>query len=228
MRYERQQSVFTAEAPPAYRSSDPRHDLTFAGASTAERAYLDVVREWGQSIEFGDHYLRGHCSRVAEHATALAATLGINAETRTTIFAGAHLHGVGRLRVPRAIQQKSGALTLNERATMRKVPVWGTEMLSKITLPWDVLPIVRSHNERFDGTGYPDGLRGDEIPLTAEIIGIANVFVALTSPRAHRDAIPHGKAVRMLGRFKGRWSADVFHGYLAQLQATYSGSLRLA
>ncbi len=194
----------------------------------AERTYLNVVREWGQSIEFGDHYLRGHCSRVAEHATALAMTLGMDTEARTTIFVGAYLHGVGRLRVPRMIQNKPGVLTLNERATMQQIPVWGTEILSKITLPWDVTPIVRWHNERVDGTGYPDALRGDEIPMAAQVVGIANVFDALISPRAHRQALRPGQAVRELARFKDRWSREVFESYLTQLQTVYSGSLRLA
>jgi HD-GYP domain-containing protein (c-di-GMP phosphodiesterase class II) len=228
MRNERQQLLSPAEARPRFRSSDPSHDHIFASASMAERTYLDVVREWGQSIEFSDPYLRGHCSRVAEHATALAAALGIEAETRTTIFAGAYLHGVGRLRVPVAMHHKPGALTPGERATMRQIPVWGTEILSKITLPWDVTPIVRWHNERVDGTGYPDRLRGDQIPLAAEIVGIANVFVALTSPRPHREALRPAHAVRKLARFKGRWSAGVLDHCLTHLQATYSGSLRLA
>jgi putative two-component system response regulator len=155
-------------------------------------------------------------------------TLGIDSAMRTTIFVGAYLHGVGRLRVPRMIQNKPGMLTLNERATMQQIPVWGTEILSKIALPWDVTPIVRWHNERFDGTGYPDSLRGEEIPLSAQIVGIANVFDALTSPRPHRQALRPGQAVRELARFKDRWSGTVFESYLAQLQTIYSGSLRLA
>jgi HD-GYP domain-containing protein (c-di-GMP phosphodiesterase class II) len=228
MRNERQPLPLPAEATPPVRSTTPRAEVIFSGATMAERTYLNVVREWGQSIEFGDEYLRGHCSRVAEHATSLATVLGADAEMRTTIFVGAYLHGVGRLRVPRTIQNKPGVLTLSERATIQQIPVWGTEILSKITLPWDVTPIVRWHNERFDGTGYPDALRSDEIPLSAQIVGIANVFDALISPRAHRQALRPSQAVRELAYFKGRWSERVFESYVTQLQSIYSGSLRLA
>jgi HD-GYP domain-containing protein (c-di-GMP phosphodiesterase class II) len=228
MRIERQALPFPAEASQPSRAGDSHADTIFDGATMAERTYLNVVREWGQSIEFGDEYLRGHCSRVADHAAALAATLKTNRETRMAIFVGAYLHGVGRLRVPRTIQNKPGMLTLNERTNVQQIPVWGTEILSKITLPWDVTPIVRWHNERFDGTGYPDALRGDEIPMSAQIVGIANVFDAMTSPRSYRPALRPVQAVRELAHFRAWWSDEVFQAYVTQLQAIYAGSLRLA
>lgn len=193
----------------------------------AEHTSLAVVRDWGESIEFSDEYLRGHCSRVAEHADVLAASLGIDARSRATILAGAYLHAVGRLRLPRSIQIKPGLLTPSEWESVRQIPVWGTEILAKSALPWDVKPIVRWHNERMDGTGYPDGLRGSEIPILAQIVGMANVFVALTSPRAHRLALPAALAVRRLALFRTRWSGDLLHAYIAQLQEIYTGSLFL-
>jgi HD-GYP domain-containing protein (c-di-GMP phosphodiesterase class II) len=192
-----------------------------------EHTSLTVVRDWGESIEFGDDYLRGHCSRVAEHADGLAESLGIDPRTRATILAGAYLHLVGRLRLPRAIQTKAGLLTPVERATVQRIPVWGAEILANSALPWDVRPIVRWHNERIDGTGYPDRLHGDQIPLAAQIVGIANVFVALTSARAHRPAMPAAQAVRRLAQFRTCWSDELFHAYIAQLQEIYAGSLCL-
>ena len=193
----------------------------------AEHTSLTVVRDWGESIEFGDDYLRGHCSRVAEHADALAECLGIDPRSRATILAGAYLHLVGRLRLPRTIQNKAGVLTPGERATVQRIPVWGAEILAKSALPWDVRPIVRWHNERIDGSGYPDRLRGDEIPLQAQIVGMANVFVALTSPRAHRPAMSAPQAVRRLAQLRACWSGELFDAYIAQLQEIYAGSLCL-
>jgi HD-GYP domain-containing protein (c-di-GMP phosphodiesterase class II) len=192
-----------------------------------EHTSLTVVRDWGESIEFGDDYLRGHCSRVAEHADALAESLGIDPRTRATIVAGAYLHLVGRLRLPRTIQSKTGLLTPGERETVQRIPLWGAEILAKSTLPWDVRPIVRWHYERVDGTGYPDRLSGDEIPLAAQIVGMANVFVALTSARAHRPAMPAAQAVRRLAQLRSSWSDELLRAYIAQLQELYAGSLCL-
>lgn len=199
----------------------------YVGASASERNFLDVVREWGQSIEFGDSYFRGHCARVAEHAAALATDLGVDSETRMTIVVGAHLHGLGRMRMPRALRSKAGMLTAGERATMHQIPVWGTEILSKIKLPWDVAPIVRWHHEHVDGSGYPDGLRGEDIPVSAQIVGITNVFDALTSARPHRPPMRPAMAVRVLSQLREWWSAEVVQAYLTQLQAIYAGSLCL-
>jgi len=227
MSTEHQQFPFPAVAAPPVPAGDRGAALGHRGATMAERACFNVVREWGQSIEFGDDFLRGHCARVAAHATALATTLGTDAQARTTILVGAYLHGLGRLRVPRAIQHKPGALTPPERATVQESPVWGAAILSKITLPWDVTPIVRWHNERFDGTGYPDGLRGGAIPLSAQIVGIANVFDAMISPRAHRAAMRPAQAIRELARCRSWWSDEVFLAYLAQLQTEFLGSLCL-
>jgi HD-GYP domain-containing protein (c-di-GMP phosphodiesterase class II) len=217
-------SAVTAAA--AGRTSVP-NSVPYPRPMGAEHTSLAVVRDWGESIEFGDDYLRGHCSRVAEQADALAGSLGIDARTRATIVAGAYLHAVGRLRLPRAIHHKPGLLTPVERATVQRIPIWGTEILAKSALPWDVKPIVRWLNERVDGTGYPDRLRGDEIPLAVQIVGIANVFVALTSPRAHRPAMPAAQAVRRLALLRTSWSGELLLTYLAQLQANYAGSLCL-
>lgn len=218
---------FGAEGAQRTPPSGSRTSVPHFGSMSAERTSLNVVRDWGQSIEFGEDCFRGHCSRVAQHAAALAASLEIDPRSRTTILAGAYLHAVGRLRLPRVIQSKSGLLTPSEWATVQQIPVWGTEILAKSALPWDVTPIVRWYNERVDGTGYPDGLRGDEFPLSAQIVGIANVFVAMTSPRAHRPAIPPALAVRQLAQFKDRWSAELLRAYLAHLQSIYRGSLCL-
>jgi HD-GYP domain-containing protein (c-di-GMP phosphodiesterase class II) len=226
--FERQQFPPRAGQAATARRTESRTDLIFVGASPAERNFLDVVRQWGQSIEFGDNYFRGHCSRVAEHAAALATELQVDPGTRMTILVGAHLHGLGRMRMPRTLRTKAGTLTPHERAAIREIPVWGTEILSKIKLPWDVAPIVRWHNEHADGSGYPDGLRGDEIPLAAQIVGIANVFDAMTSQRPHRPALRPSMAVRALAQVREWWSAEVFQAYLTRLQAIYAGSLCLA
>ena len=226
--FERQQLPFPAPAAQRVRANASGAALVAVDATVAERNSFDIVCEWGQSIEFGDEYFRGHGSRVAEHAAALATKLHLDTRTRMTIVAGAYLHGVGRLRVPHAVRNKPAALTLHERSTIQQIPLWGTEILAKVDLPWDVTPIVRWHNERADGTGYPDGLQGDEIPLAAQIVGITNVFDAMISPRAHRAALQPAQAVRALARLRTCWNAELVHSYLHQLRMLYPGSLSLA
>jgi len=196
--------------------------------SLAERTYLAVLREWGLSVEFGDRHSLGHSARVAERAAALSARLGANEQLQTTIRVGAYLHDVGRMRVATEILAKQGPLTHVETEIVRMIPVYGTEVLSKVKLPWNVSPIVRWHNERHDGTGYPDGLCGREIPMAAQIVGIANVYDAMTSTRPHRPAFSPRRALRELASCRHWWSDDVFDVFLELAGATYSVSLRLA
>ncbi len=226
--FRRQQLPVPAPAAQRIHSNGSHAALVAVDATIAERNAFDIVREWGQSTEFADEYFRGHGVRVAEHAAALASALRVDGRTRMTIVAGAYLHGLGRMRVPHAVRNKPATLTLHERSTVQQIPVWGMEIVAKVELPWDVTPIIRWHNERADGTGYPDALRGDEIPLSAQIVGITNVFDALISPRAHRAALKPAQAIRALARSRKSWSAELFDAYLQQLKARYPGSLSLA
>jgi HD-GYP domain-containing protein (c-di-GMP phosphodiesterase class II) len=196
--------------------------------SLAERTYFAVLREWGLSVEFGDRHSLGHSARVAERASALAARLGANDQMQTTIRVGAYLHDVGRLRVAKEILTKQGPLSTGETEIVRKIPIYGTEVLAKVKLPWDVNPIVRWHNERHDGSGYPDALRGREIPMAAQIVGIANVYDALTSTRPHRPAYSPRRALREMSKRRHWWCEEVFDVFLELAGASYSVSLRLA
>ena len=163
-----------------------------------ESDFLDVVRRWGESIESKDHYTQGHCERVADLACALAAEAGLDQKSLFWFRIGALLHDVGKLMIPPEILNKPGRLTVEEWAMIKKHPVWGVEMLADIDFPWDVRPIVESHHERWDGAGYPHGLKAEEIPLTARILCIADVYDALTSERSYKKAVSHEQALDMM------------------------------
>jgi len=202
-----------------------------AGRSSTELTYLALAREWGQSIEFGNRHFAGHCLRVAQNAVATAQALGLDEQTQTVIRVGAYLHNVGRIRVPRDVQNKATPLTREEFDLIEMVPIWGAEMLANVELPWDVRPIVRWHHEKYDGSGYPDRLRGDEIPISAQIIGITNVYDALTTSREHRDALSPRQALAELTNCRSWWSKKVFEAgvpVLGGASGAYAGSLRLA
>ncbi len=169
-----------------------------------EALFLDIVRQWGDSIEATDQYTAGHCERVADYACMLAAKSGIDAQTLTWFRMGAFLHDVGKTGVPPHILRKPGKLDPQEWAIMKRHTIMGDDMLSRIEFPWDVRPMVRGHHERWDGTGYPDGLAGEAIPLTARILCIADVFDALTTRRPYRDPSSPDEALEIMRRDSGR------------------------
>jgi putative nucleotidyltransferase with HDIG domain len=167
--------------------------------ATLENDFLEVVRKWGESIESKDIYTQGHCVRVADLACALWAR--VNAGDDTPLFwfrIGALLHDVGKLMVPAEVLNKPGKLTDAEWEMVRRHPSAGVELLADIEFPWDVRPIVESHHERWDGTGYPHQLAGKAIPLTARVLCIADVYDALTSVRSYKKAFTHTQALEIM------------------------------
>ena len=211
-------SLLTA-AHRLFQRLDARRDVLRVGGKVAEleTTYLAVVREWGQSIESNDSYTFGHCERVARNAVAVAQALKLDDQAQTTIRLGAYLHDVGKVKVPHETLNKPGPLSAEETALMQRHTIWGVELLAGIEFPWDLKPIIRWHHERYDGSGYPDRLRGEEIPLAAQIVGIADVYDALTTTRAYRPALQAAQALAEITRVQHGWSARVFAGFLGAL-----------
>ena len=202
-----------------FRRLDARVDLVHVGGKVAEleATYLAVVRDWGRSIETSDRYTFGHCERVARNAVAMARVLGLDEEQETTLLIGAYLHDLGKVRVPHEILTKPGPLTHDELEIVQMHPLWGIELLASVEFPWDIKPIIRWHHERYDGSGYPDRLKGDEIPLSAQIVGILDVYDALTTTRAHQPGLSHALALESLDRCRGWWSDRVFEAFLGAM-----------
>ena len=198
-----------------FQRLDARTDLVDVSRkmSDLEGTFLAVVRNWGQSIESADRYTFGHCERVAGYAVAVAQALGLGGIEQTTVRLGAYLHDVGKVRVPHEVLNKPGRLNDAEFELMKRHPVYGVELLEGVEFPWDLKPIIRSHHEKLDGTGYPDRLRGDEIPLAAQIIGIVDVYDALTTTRSYRAAMPRSVALGEMERDRGSWRPDVFAAF---------------
>lgn len=169
-----------------------------------EKSYLQVVQVWGESIESRDRYTAGHCVRVAEYATRLAQALGFSGRELVWIRMGAFLHDVGKTRLPSEILNKPGDLTDEEWEQVRNHTVAGDEIVSELDFPFDLRPMVRSHHERWDGTGYPDRLQGEQIPLVARILCIADVFDAMTTDRSYRHAHTRDDALALMAQEAGR------------------------
>ncbi|RPI51769.1 MAG: response regulator [Acidobacteria bacterium] len=148
-----------------------------------------IMTMLGQIVEARDPYTEGHCERLADYATALGAALGLPDFDLDTLNRGAALHDVGKIAVPDGVLLKPGRLDPDEMALMRQHPVIGDNLCRTVRSLERVRPIVRSHHEREDGRGYPDGLSGREIPLLAQIVGVVDVFDALTTNRPYRTAM---------------------------------------
>lgn len=183
--------------------------------SELERLLLETIRAIAATIDAKDGYTHRHSERVALLAKRLGQELRLSAEQLETVELSGLLHDVGKIAVPDAILNKPGRLTAEEFDEMKKHPEHGARILSNIQNAsiLAVLPGVRSHHEKWDGTGYPEGLRGEEIPLLARLLGVADVFDALTSARSYRAALPAQKAVAIISEGAGTH----FEATLAQL-----------
>ena len=203
-----------------------RVDLVNVGGKVAslEGTYLAVVKDWGQSIESSDTYTYGHCERVASYATAVARAAGLDDIALATIRLGAYLHDLGKVKVPHEVLNKPGKLTDEEFDLVKMHPVWGVEMLASVEFPWDLKPIIRWHHERYDGTGYPDRLKGDEFPVSAQVVGIVDVYDALTTDRPYRPGLTHEAALAEITRCRHWWSPRVFDAFVAALPAIQDAS----
>jgi putative two-component system response regulator len=151
-----------------------------------------------QSVEHRDKYTGLHCERLACHSLALGQALGLSRRDQLALYRGGYLHDIGKISIPDAILYKHGLLTEEEWRTMRLHTVRGEEMCRPMKTLAPVLPIIRSHHERWDGSGYPDGLCGEEIPLLARILQVADIYDALTTARPYKPAFSHQHAVEIM------------------------------
>jgi len=177
-----------------------RH-LLFRSMRNAEESTLLAL---AQTIELKDSYTRGHCERVADYALRLAGALEFSEDRARKIKFGSWLHDCGKIGVPESILNYQGPLTDNERETMRNHPRWGAEVATQAHLPAEVVNIILYHHERFDGSGYPHGIAGLEIPLEARIVAIADVFDALRTDRPYEEGKGLEEAIEILGELRGR------------------------
>lgn len=209
-----------------FRRLDARRELVDISSKVTrlEGTYLAVVRDWGQSIESADSYTFGHCERVAELGVSLGTALGMDDDALTALRLGAYLHDLGKVRVPHEILNKPGRLTDEEFDVIRRHPEWGIELLATVDFPWDIKPIIRWHHEKYDGSGYPDRLVGDEIPLAAQVICIVDVYDALTTTRSYRPAMSSADALVRMEETRHWWRPDVFDAFCLLVRASGSGA----
>lgn len=157
-----------------------------------------VLRSLALMIEARDAYTQGHCERLARYATRLGERLGLPPEDLLALSKGGYFHDIGKIAIPDCILLKPGPLTPEEFEKMKEHPVIGERLCGDLRALHFVRPIVRHHHERQDGSGYPDGLKGDDVPLLAQIIGIVDVYDAITTTRPYRAALSPETAIAAL------------------------------
>jgi putative two-component system response regulator len=190
---------------------------------SAEAAFMTLAL----TIEARDPYTKGHCERLAAHAVRLGRTIGLPQDDLEALHRGGYLHDVGKIGIPDSILLKQGPLTPDEFELMKRHPEIGDSLCAPLQSLRRVRPIVRCHHERLDGSGYPAGLKGDEVPLLAQIVGIVDVFDALTSHRPYRAALSREEAGRhlLVDAERGRFARIYVEAFLDTLAMTIAATV---
>lgn len=186
-----------------YKAYIDRVETSNLHAEQVADLHLKTIEALAIAIDAKDEVTHDHVRRVQIYATGLARLFGLSEPEIEALKAGALLHDIGKLAVPDYILNKPGPLTPAEFDRMKVHTIVGAEILERVGFPYPVVPVVRHHHERWDGRGYPDGLRGDEIPITARIMTLADCFDAVREDRKYRKAMTHDEAIAMLKEGSG-------------------------
>lgn len=211
----------------------PELFLTRTRSLLRQKAAVDRLEEseailftLAQAVEKRDHYTAGHCARLARVSVVLGTAMGLPSEHLIALHRGGYLHDIGKVSIPDAILFKSGALDECEWSIMRTHPVKGEQICSPLRSLRSVVPIVRSHHERWDGSGYPDGLSGVQIPLLARILQLADIYDALTTIRPYKNAFSSKEALQIMADETARgWRDPDLFSLFADLQQKWHSEL---
>jgi putative two-component system response regulator len=174
-----------------------------------------VLFTLARSIEGKDPYTHGHCERLANYSTRLGEHLGLPEEQITALRRGGVVHDIGKIAVPDSILLKTSKLSEDEWKLMKEHPIVGERICAPLKSFRSVTPIIRHHHEKFDGSGYPDGLRGEAIPITARVLQIVDVYDALTTERPYKRAFSIADALQTMREEvgKGWWDPAIFEQF---------------
>lgn len=179
-----------------------------------------VIFSLAKAVEAKDKYTEGHCNRLANLAESMGKFLGLAEGDIVVLRRGGILHDIGKIAISDQILLKPGPLTSEEFEIIKKHPIIGEEICKPLKTLRPVLPVIRYHHERFNGTGYPEGLSGQQIPLTARIIGLVDCYDSLTTHRPYRMALRHDQALEICEREtrRGLWDPELFKSLKALLK----------
>lgn len=176
-----------------------------------------VLCSLGLSVESRDPYTEGHCERLSRYATDLGRYMGLDEESIVALKRGGFLHDLGKVAIPDKVLKKGSNLTPAERKIMQQHPVIGERICKPLKSLRKVLPIIRHHHEHWDGSGYPDGLAGEDIPLLARVLQVVDVYDALRTARPYKTALSHDAAIEVMQQEadRGLWDANIVRAFIS-------------
>jgi ribonuclease P protein subunit RPR2 len=195
--------VFARELAMLYRLERERSRELERALQGLRETYLSTMKVLAQVVEAKDATTRGHLDRTQAYGMALARRIDPALADRPELAYGFFLHDIGKVGIPESILRKRGPLSDDEWEVMRSHPALGARIVEPMRFLGEAALVIRHHHERFDGTGYPAGLRGEAIPLPARIFAVADAFDAMTSDRPYRAALPRGRALQELALARG-------------------------
>ena len=207
---------------------DPQELLARVRSLVRMKLYTDdldsasaIITTLATMIEARDGYGPGHCHRMANYASSLGRAVGVDSAEQQALYRGGFLHDIGMLAIPDAVVRKTGPLSPAEFDLIKWHTIVGDELCANLRTLQPIRPIVRWHHERLDGSGYPDGLRGEAIPLVAQIVGVVDVFEAVTSERPYQHKLSDEAAVGVLTKQvqRGWLRSDLVAAFVRVLEA---------
>ncbi|MBI3399174.1 MAG: response regulator [Deltaproteobacteria bacterium] len=180
----------------------------------------NVIFSFATALDFNDPYTHGHSQRVSELSVRLAGFLGLSQQEQNNIRDVGILHDIGKIATDKGVLHKPGALNGKEYEHVKQHPIVGERICAPLDFAKPLLPMIRSHHEKFNGAGYPDGLSGDDIPLGARIISIVDLYDALTSARPYRRGMSQNVALEVMKieAEKGYWDKEILLSFVATLK----------
>ena len=187
-----------------------------------EKAYMESIQTLRYTVEAKDAYTRGHSDRVSEYSVLIGKKLGLQDGDIKLLQIGGLFHDIGKIGVPDSILLKEAKLTDDEYSQIKNHPSIGAHILSNATIFADIIPIVKHHHEKYDGTGYPGRLKGEDIPYLARIAAIADTFDAMTSVRPYRKALPLDIVKEEFRKYSGtQFDPEIAKVFLEILETNY-------
>lgn len=193
-----------------------------------EKAYLESIQIIRYTVEAKDTYTRGHSDRVSLYSVLIGKRLGLSKEDLRKLKLGGLFHDVGKIGIPDNILRKKTKLTNSQYNQIKSHPIIGAQILSAASIFKDIIPIVKYHHEKFNGTGYPEGLKGEEIPYLARITAIADSFDAMNSKRVYRNSLSIADIICELEKNKGiQFDSKIVDVFLEILRKDYNSILKI-
>ena len=208
-------------------SSQKRVAKFLGEVGKGEEAMVEMMLTLVQTLEERDEYTRGHSERVALLSVALGREMGLDEKCLATLRRGALLHDIGKIGIRDELLYKPGSFTPEERARMNQHPEKGHFIVLNSHLLWDLIPVIRNHHENFDGSGYPDGLKGEGIPLEARIVSLADYFDALATARPYKQPFTKERAVEFVVSMSGKkFDPSVVKAFLKIVDKFYAENIQ--